>query len=254
MKKPTEVISQLSGDYYTTTSIATPSATQPLVTDSISVINIQQPNTAKIQTKEIAQTVIDTTKTKIKPGQFINLKDLSRSGKKVIIQAATSSSTGQKKLFVTTHPIRTTSTTLATPIRTIALVKHIPGHGNQVNQHQSIKVIRTIAPVKSTAQTFVTTTASGSITKTISTNDPSTLCIVCKKSARVNSIYCSDDCIRKHAQNALHTFMTRTQADVDGATVSNVSEDKIKKKPKGLFEDLLSMADRKPKVERVCIG
>ena len=27
-------------------------------------------------------------------------------------------------------------------------------------------------------------------------------CVVCKKPSRPNSIYCSDDCIRKHAQNA----------------------------------------------------
>lgn len=84
--------------------------------------------------------------------------------------------------------------------------------------------------------------------------DPQTFCIVCKKVARSNSIYCSDDCIRKHAQNALNMFAAVSSAKSPEPTVSsNINEDAAlkKKKAKGLFEDILSMADRKPKIERV---
>ncbi|XP_036336250.1 LOW QUALITY PROTEIN: uncharacterized protein LOC118746507 [Rhagoletis pomonella] len=85
-------------------------------------------------------------------------------------------------------------------------------------------------------------------------NDERTSCIVCKKVARPNSIYCSDDCIRKHAQNALNMFAAASAAKYPDLTaVSSTIEETSakKKKQKGLFEDILSMADRKPKVERV---
>ncbi|XP_055923846.1 uncharacterized protein LOC129954153 [Eupeodes corollae] len=76
-------------------------------------------------------------------------------------------------------------------------------------------------------------------------------CIVCKKQARANSIYCSDDCIRKHAQNALNAV--KVPEPVTPTASLKLGPDEKKKKSKGLFEDLLSMADRKPKVERVCV-
>lgn len=75
-------------------------------------------------------------------------------------------------------------------------------------------------------------------------------CIVCKKPARPNSIYCSDDCIRKHAQNALNAVKV---PEASTTSTLKLGPDDKKKKTKGLFEDLLSMADRKPKVERVCV-
>ncbi|XP_067615651.1 uncharacterized protein pps isoform X2 [Eurosta solidaginis] len=81
-----------------------------------------------------------------------------------------------------------------------------------------------------------------------------TLCIVCKKVARQNSIYCSDDCIRKHAQNALNLFAAASAAKPPEPPIIISANEEIaakKKKAKGLFEDLLLMADRKPKVERV---
>ncbi|XP_055853477.1 uncharacterized protein LOC129917135 [Episyrphus balteatus] len=76
-------------------------------------------------------------------------------------------------------------------------------------------------------------------------------CIVCKKQARANSIYCSDDCIRKHAQNALNAV--KVPEAIPPSPPVKLGPDEKKKKSKGLFEDLLSMADRKPKVERVCV-
>lgn len=70
-------------------------------------------------------------------------------------------------------------------------------------------------------------------------NELPTFCIVCKKNARSNSIYCSDDCIRKHSQTAWAALSASSQ------------DDKTKKKSKGLFEEELSMPDRKIKMERV---
>lgn len=90
-------------------------------------------------------------------------------------------------------------------------------------------------------------------TEPIST-EPQNFCIVCKKVARPNSIYCSDDCIRKHAQNALNMFAAVSSAKSPEPNVPcNTNDDAVlkKKKAKGLFEDILSMADRKPKIERV---
>lgn len=141
-----------------------------------------------------------------------------------------------------------------------------PQH-QQHQQHHNIKIVKTIAPATTTTEQINTTAAattssisspatSVSSTSATSSTDSSTLCIVCKKIARANSIYCSDDCIRKHAQNALNNLMNKSQSE-SGATSSPLSkggpEDKTKKKPKGLFEELLSAADRKPKVERVSI-
>lgn len=99
----------------------------------------------------------------------------------------------------------------------------------------------------------------------------STTCIVCKNAARKGTIYCSDNCIRKHAQSAINQLansaeMTTSQHSnlpeigVGGQNNSNLTNtsgvqkvgcnDKTKKK-KELFNDMLSMANRKPKIERV---
>lgn len=104
-----------------------------------------------------------------------------------------------------------------------------------------------------------------------STLIPSTTCIVCKKAARTDTIYCSDDCIRKHAQCAINQLANRAEViamqtsntTVTGASTQNnsnidnnnlqkvVCSDNIKKKPKELFKDVLALADRRPKLERV---
>lgn len=82
------------------------------------------------------------------------------------------------------------------------------------------------------------------------------LCVVCKRVARVNSVYCSDECIRKYAQSAVQAQTVAktpepvTQA-VPQAPLVNALETK-KNKKKDLFEDVLRQADSVSKVERVC--
>lgn len=49
-----------------------------------------------------------------------------------------------------------------------------------------------------------------------------TTCIVCKKPARASSIYCSDACILKHAQDSLGSHSPSTKAD---------SKEKLPEKP-----------------------
>lgn len=97
-----------------------------------------------------------------------------------------------------------------------------------------------------------------------------TKCIVCKKTAaRTATIYCSDDCIRKHAQSAINQLANRLEggsaqsttgsspsssvgtATSGSATNAGSGNEKSKKRPKELFEEVLTMPDRKPKVERV---
>lgn len=58
-------------------------------------------------------------------------------------------------------------------------------------------------------------------------------CIVCKNPARQSSIYCSDDCIRKHAQNALVTSKTMTTINLSnpGPTTPVQSITTVKSKP-----------------------
>ncbi|XP_054731524.1 uncharacterized protein LOC129240074 isoform X1 [Anastrepha obliqua] len=130
--------------------------------------------------------------------------------------------------------------------------KQIP-FSQQEPKHDSTKSPLAIQPVSSLQQTQRDFQKSAT-TESMST-DPHTFCIVCKKMARQNSIYCSDDCIRKHAQNALNVFAAASAAakfpEPTVASSSNEEAALKKKKAKGLFEDILSMADRKPKVERV---
>lgn len=61
-------------------------------------------------------------------------------------------------------------------------------------------------------------------------------CLVCQKSARTNSIYCSDDCIRKHAQNSSGPTKTTTtptatttfaNKSADGKQLLRVKNDRV---------------------------
>lgn len=203
---------------------------------------------------------------KLQCGQIINLKDYNTSNTKraTIIQTSTNSTTGsmttgQKKLFISSGQTNLKMCTQAgTPIRTITVVKQISTPQQQ--QNHNVKVIKSLSPITTTTTALSSATTAtisiSSATTSISTNPTknTTLCIVCKKFARFNSIYCSDDCIRKHAQNALNSLMIKSHTE-NNNTLSpvskGVSDEKIKKKPKGLFEELLSAADRKPKLERV---
>lgn len=204
---------------------------------------------------------------KLQCGQIINLKDYNTSNTKraTIIQTSTNSTTssmttGQKKLFISSGQSNLKMCTqTGTPIRTITVVKQISTPQQQ--QHHNVKVIKSLSPITTTTALSSATTATISISSATTTTATSTsptknatLCIVCKKFARFNSIYCSDDCIRKHAQNALNSLMIKSHTE-NNSTSSPVckgaSDEKMKKKPKGLFEELLSAADRKPKLERV---
>ncbi|KNC31839.1 hypothetical protein FF38_12420 [Lucilia cuprina] len=245
--------------------------TTNVTTSSIDILNITTKKDANSQNLETSSHI------KLQSGQIINLKDYSMTTNKraTIIQTSTSSTTGnltagQKKLYVTSGQANLKMASQpGNPIRTITVVKQL-STPPQLQQHHNIKIIKTITPTATSATgtslnispTAATANPSTSSVSTTVTSTPtsskisenSTLCIVCKKVARSNSIYCSDDCIRKHAQNALNTLMHKTQSD-SSATSSpmnkSVAEDKTKRKPKGLFEELLSAADRKPKVERV---
>ncbi|XP_037819855.1 serine-rich adhesin for platelets [Lucilia sericata] len=281
IKKPNEptttpvVISSTPPTLITTVvgSIANVSntTTTNVTTSSIDILNITPKKDSNVQNLETSSHI------KLQSGQIINLKDYSMTTNKraTIIQTSTSSTTGnltagQKKLYVTSGQANLKMASQpGNPIRTITVVKQL-STPPQLQQHHNIKIIKTITPtataasgtslnISTTAAPATTTTpsvpATVSSTPTSSkVSESSTLCIVCKKIARSNSIYCSDDCIRKHAQNALNTIMHKTQTD-SSATSSplnkSVAEDKTKRKPKGLFEELLSAADRKPKVERV---
>ncbi|TMW49014.1 hypothetical protein DOY81_005902 [Sarcophaga bullata] len=204
---------------------------------------------------------------KLQCGQIINLKDYNTSNTKraTIIQTSANSTTGsmttgQKKLFISSGQANLKMCTqTGTPIRTITVVKQISTPQRQ--QHHNVKVIKSLSPITTTtafsSATTETISSSSAITTTATSTSPmknTTLCIVCKKFARFNSIYCSDDCIRKHAQNALNSLMIKSHTE-NNSTSSPVSkganDEKMKRKPKGLFEELLSAADRKPKLERV---
>lgn len=91
-----------------------------------------------------------------------------------------------------------------------------------------------------------------------SNNAPSTsdvACVVCKRIARPNSVYCSDECIRKYAQSAIQAqSIAKTPEPVQQAVpqtpLINALEAK-KNKKKDLFEDVLRQADSVSKVERI---
>ncbi|XP_065367348.1 serine-rich adhesin for platelets isoform X2 [Calliphora vicina] len=265
---PVPISSTMTSTPSLITSVATVqnTPTTNVTASSIDILNITPKKDSTVQNLEM------TPHLKLQSGQIINLKDYSTTSTKraTIIQTSTSNTSGgaitagQKKLYVTSGQANLKmSSQPGTPIRTITVVKHLSAP--QLQQHHNIKIIKTIPPATTTAAhsfnistTAATATHTASVsstsTSTASLSESSTLCIVCKKIARTNSIYCSDDCIRKHAQNALNTIMNKSQSDT-GATSSplnkSVAEDKTKRKSKGLFEELLSAADRKPKVERV---
>lgn len=79
--------------------------------------------------------------------------------------------------------------------------------------------------------------------------DDNSKCIVCKYNARPKSIYCSDDCIRKHAQEALALGSQPRTKNFE--QIMNVENKQVKEK--NLFEEVLRLADRNPKAEKVIL-
>ncbi|XP_016954134.1 death-inducer obliterator 1 [Drosophila biarmipes] len=83
------------------------------------------------------------------------------------------------------------------------------------------------------------------------------ICVVCKRPAGSNSVYCGEECIRKYAQNILHLHTTNKGPDSPvphNASVQsplNNSLEAKKNKKKDLFEDVLRQADSVSKVERI---
>lgn len=91
---------------------------------------------------------------------------------------------------------------------------------------------------------------------TATTKDPTLLnCVVCKKPVRPNSIYCSDDCIRKHANDS-RIIVTKASKAAAAAASSTVEDDKKKKIPSS-FEEALAKASettlQTKKIERVFV-
>lgn len=82
-------------------------------------------------------------------------------------------------------------------------------------------------------------------------------CVVCKRPARANSVYCSDECIRKYAQNSIQAQTVAKGPEPVTQTVAQTplpnALDAKKNKKKDLFEDVLRQADSVSKVERVCM-
>lgn len=79
-------------------------------------------------------------------------------------------------------------------------------------------------------------------------------CVVCKRPAANNSVYCSEECIRKYAQNAIHAVGRPDSPMTHNASVQsplNHSLEAKKNKKKDLFEDMLRQADSVSKVDRV---
>lgn len=181
---------------------------------------------------------------KIQTGEFISFKNnVLTSGQK-------------KQLPITTTAVKTIISPTVTQPKRVIVVQKMPGPKNVIPN-------KTITLVKSPHQqqlklqkvqvSAAHPTTSATDRPSVENLEPVTPCIVCKKSARPNSIYCSDDCIRKHAQNALNTFSAKSPEPIAVTLHSKLGTEDKKKKPKGLFEDLLLMADRKPKAERVNI-
>ncbi|XP_020817762.1 uncharacterized protein LOC110191293 isoform X2 [Drosophila serrata] len=83
-------------------------------------------------------------------------------------------------------------------------------------------------------------------------------CVLCKRPAASNSVYCSEDCIRKYAQNAIHANSSvKGRPDSPMTNTANVQSplhhalEAKKNKKKDLFEDMLRQADSVSKVERI---
>ncbi|KAH8419062.1 hypothetical protein KR222_002912 [Zaprionus bogoriensis] len=91
---------------------------------------------------------------------------------------------------------------------------------------------------------------------TVTSNTSDAVCVVCKRPARANSVYCSADCIRKYAQSAIQA-QTVAKGPAEPApqlaaqTSLPSSLDAKKNKKKDLFEDMLRQADSVSKVERI---
>ncbi|KAI9580842.1 hypothetical protein GQX74_013390 [Glossina fuscipes] len=241
-------------------TVATPLPSTVTSTDMsviCSTINTAPSTTfsANIGEPKVSFQAIDTSKIKRLPArQFIAVKDLSGGIRKSII--VSSPATNPKEVLVTSSGQHVSP--LTSPLKGFISVKQQPKSNNPLPQPQqhNIRVQKIIQAIVTSATQ--STRISNTIVTTAPRKQPTTFCIVCKRAARANSIYCSDDCIRKHAQSALNTLTAKTQAEPPGPSGSSNSskqsaDDKTKKKSKGLFEDLLSMADRKPKVERVSV-
>uniref|UniRef100_A0A1A9UYH6 PHD-type domain-containing protein n=1 Tax=Glossina austeni TaxID=7395 RepID=A0A1A9UYH6_GLOAU len=241
-------------------TVATPLPTSTVTSTDMSVIcstiNTAPSTTfsANIGEPRVSFQTIDTSKIKRLPArQFIAVKDLSGGIRKSII--VSSPTTNPKEVLVTSSGQHVSP--LTSPLKGFISVKQQPKSNNPLPQPQhNIRVQKIIQAIVTSATQ--STRISNTIVTTAPRKQPTTFCIVCKRAARANSIYCSDDCIRKHAQSALNTLTAKTQTEPPGPSGSSSSskqsaDDKTKKKSKGLFEDLLSMADRKPKVERVSV-
>ncbi|KAH8294940.1 hypothetical protein KR018_004466 [Drosophila ironensis] len=79
-------------------------------------------------------------------------------------------------------------------------------------------------------------------------------CVVCKRPASGNSVYCGEECIRKYAQNAIQASSAAKSPDSPSPqnAQSNASAiDAKRNKKKDLFEDMLRQADSMSKVERI---
>ncbi|XP_034116404.2 uncharacterized protein LOC117576007 isoform X2 [Drosophila albomicans] len=76
-------------------------------------------------------------------------------------------------------------------------------------------------------------------------------CVFCKRPARPNSVYCSDECIRKYAQAAIQTQQTDPVLPMSPQLQQPNPLDVKKSKKKDLFEDALRQADAVSKVERI---
>lgn len=234
----TKAISSKAAAITTTTPIATTAAT------STATVSYDSIKSCKVKRNPVESNSLHVNS---------NIKDNKTSQDTVI----TNSKTTQKKSITTAaKQILNTGVTLTSKRTATNLLRQQTSNntnnssGN--NKSKISKIIQlTIPCTTNTTITTTTTTAAATITA----RDSTTKCIVCKRNARENSIYCSDDCIRKHAQNALNALLAKSNHENDFQpimkTVYKNDDTNSRKKGKGLFEDLLLMADRKPKVERV---
>ncbi|XP_017000391.2 death-inducer obliterator 1 [Drosophila takahashii] len=83
------------------------------------------------------------------------------------------------------------------------------------------------------------------------------ICVVCKRPASSNSVYCGEECIRKYAQSALHSHSVAKGPESPLPQFASVqsplnnSLEAKKNKKKDLFEDVLRQADSVSKVDRI---
>uniref|UniRef100_A0A0K8WM71 PHD finger protein 3 n=1 Tax=Bactrocera latifrons TaxID=174628 RepID=A0A0K8WM71_BACLA len=225
----------------------------------ISEATIQKPEHEQIGTKAASANNLDSTVTNSSFESFLDTTQTTYISTKLQVGDVTPTKTTSKKV---TKPnvsaMKKKPTTLNVKPKEVntpaSQTKRRLPVSQQAMKHQAESTkSSSVAQSSTSAQQAFKDLQKPIQAEAIST-EPQTFCIVCKKVARSNSIYCSDDCIRKHAQNALNMFAAVSSAKSPEPTVSsNINEDAAlkKKKAKGLFEDILSMADRKPKIERV---